>query len=103
MRAGRIAAAALAVVFGINSLALGQARRPGPTPEQILASDPVLVSLPEVFMRIREVLSDPASTVEEAAAVIGKDPKAAETAMAYHMKKSNEQFKRLHRIKKNEI
>jgi putative nucleotidyltransferase with HDIG domain len=45
-----------------------------PTPEQILASDPVLVSLPEVFMRIREVLSDPASTVEEAAAVIGKDP-----------------------------
>ncbi len=45
-----------------------------PSPEQILASDPVLVSLPEVFMRIREVLSDPASTVEEAAAVIGKDP-----------------------------
>lgn len=45
-----------------------------PTPERILASDPVLVSLPEVFMRIREVLSDPASTVEEAAAVIGKDP-----------------------------
>lgn len=45
-----------------------------PTPEAILASDPVLVSLPEVFMRIREVLSDPASTVEEAAAVISKDP-----------------------------
>ncbi len=45
-----------------------------PSPEHILASDPILVSLPEVFMRIREVLSDPASTVEEAAAVIGKDP-----------------------------
>ncbi|MYL84522.1 HDOD domain-containing protein [Desulfovibrio aerotolerans] len=45
-----------------------------PTPEAILASDPVLVSLPEVFMRIREVLSDPNSTVEEASAVIGKDP-----------------------------
>jgi putative nucleotidyltransferase with HDIG domain len=45
-----------------------------PSPEHILASDPVLASLPEVFMRIREVLSDPASTVEEAAAVIGKDP-----------------------------
>jgi putative nucleotidyltransferase with HDIG domain len=45
-----------------------------PTPEAILASDPVLVSLPEVFMRIREVLSDPGSTVEEAAAVISKDP-----------------------------
>jgi len=27
--------------------------------------------------------------------IIGKDPKAAEAAMAYHMKKSNEQFKRL--------
>jgi len=45
-----------------------------PTPEAILAADPVLVSLPEVFMRIREVLSDPGSTVEEAAAVISKDP-----------------------------
>ena len=42
--------------------------------EQILSSDPVLVSLPEVFMRIREVVSDPSSTVEEATAVIGKDP-----------------------------
>ena len=45
-----------------------------PTPEAILAADPVLVSLPEVFMRIREVLSDPSSTVEEASAVISKDP-----------------------------
>lgn len=45
-----------------------------PTAEAILAADPVLVSLPEVFMRIREVLSDPNSTVEEASAVIGKDP-----------------------------
>lgn len=45
-----------------------------PAPEAILAADPVLVSLPEVFMRIREVLSDPSSTVEEAAAVISKDP-----------------------------
>jgi putative nucleotidyltransferase with HDIG domain len=47
---------------------------PTRTAERILANDPVLVSLPEVFMRIREVLSDPDSTVEEAAAVIGKDP-----------------------------
>ncbi|UJX39525.1 HDOD domain-containing protein [Desulfovibrio sp. JY] len=45
-----------------------------PAPEKILTGDPVLVSLPEVFMRIREVLSDPSSTIEEAAAVIGKDP-----------------------------
>lgn len=45
-----------------------------PAPEKILTDDPVLVSLPEVFMRIREVLSDPSSTIEEAAAVIGKDP-----------------------------
>ena len=55
----------------------GHAFTPSPelTPERILADDPVLVSLPEVFMRIREVLSDPDSTVEEAAAVIGKDPR----------------------------
>ena len=45
-----------------------------PAPEKILTGDPVLVSLPQVFMRIREVLSDPSSTIEEAAAVIGKDP-----------------------------
>jgi putative nucleotidyltransferase with HDIG domain len=45
-----------------------------PTVEQLLSSDPMLVSLPEVFMRIREVVSDPGSTVEEATAVIGKDP-----------------------------
>lgn len=45
-----------------------------PTPEDILANDPVLVSLPEIFMRIREVVSDPSSTVEEATAVISKDP-----------------------------
>ena len=45
-----------------------------PSAEEILASDPVLVSLPEIFMRIREVVSDPASTVEEATAVISKDP-----------------------------
>jgi putative nucleotidyltransferase with HDIG domain len=49
---------------------------PGDVPslEQLLAGDPMLVSLPEVFMRIREVVSDPGSTVEEATAVIGKDP-----------------------------
>ncbi len=52
----------------------GKAPPAVPSPERILASDPVLVSLPEVFMRIREVLGDPSSTVEEAAAVIGKDP-----------------------------
>ena len=47
---------------------------PIPDAATILGSDPVLASLPEVFMRIREVLSDPASTVEEASAVISKDP-----------------------------
>lgn len=45
-----------------------------PAAEEILANDPVLVSLPEIFMRIREVVSDPSSTVEEATAVISKDP-----------------------------
>jgi putative nucleotidyltransferase with HDIG domain len=45
-----------------------------PSAEHILASDPILVSLPEVFMRIRAVLGDPGSTVEEASAVISKDP-----------------------------
>lgn len=45
-----------------------------PTAEAILANDPTLVSLPEIFMRIREVVSDPSSTIEEATAVIGKDP-----------------------------
>lgn len=45
-----------------------------PTIDRILAGDPMLVSLPEVFMRIREVVSDPGSTMEEATAVIGKDP-----------------------------
>jgi putative nucleotidyltransferase with HDIG domain len=49
-------------------------RKTLPTAEQILSEDPVLVCLPEVFMRIREVVSDPTSTVEEATAVIGKDP-----------------------------
>jgi len=50
------------------------ARKNPPTAEQLIDGDPILVSLPEVFMRIREVVSDPASTVEEVTAVIGKDP-----------------------------
>lgn len=52
----------------------GRDRKTPPSAEQILNDDPILVSLPEVFMRIREVVSDPASTVEEVTAVIGKDP-----------------------------
>jgi len=57
-----------------SSLARPDAPTTIPDAKTILGSDPVLLSLPEVFMRIREVLSDPASTVEEASAVIGKDP-----------------------------
>jgi putative nucleotidyltransferase with HDIG domain len=68
-------AEALMAVRPVRPPACGrEALEPVPSPEAILAADPVLVSLPEVFMRIREVLSDPASTVEEAAAVISKDP-----------------------------
>lgn len=44
-----------------------------PTPEELLREDPRLVSLPEVFTRIRDVLEDPRSSVEEAVDVIGKD------------------------------
>jgi hypothetical protein len=50
------------------------ARKNPPTAGQLIDGDPILVSLPEVFMRIREVVSDPASNVEEVTAVIGKDP-----------------------------
>lgn len=61
---------------------------PGPTPEDelppvpdvappgpmaLIESDPKLTSLPDVFVRINEVLNDANSTAREAAEAIGKD------------------------------
>ncbi len=51
----------------------GAAAEPIPTPEDLLREDPQLVSLPEVFTRINEVLHDPRSSVEDAARIIGTD------------------------------
>ncbi|QLA17094.1 HDOD domain-containing protein [Desulfolutivibrio sulfoxidireducens] len=48
--------------------------QPIPTPEELLREDPQLVSLPEVFARINDVLRDPHSSVEDAAKIIGTDP-----------------------------
>ena len=39
----------------------------------IIEADPTLTSLPDVFVRINEVLNDPGSTAQEAAGAIGKD------------------------------
>ncbi len=50
---------------------------PLPTPEEIVASDPALVSLPDVFARICEVLNNPLSTARDAARVIGMDQSLA--------------------------
>ncbi len=47
---------------------------PLPSPEALLRDEPKLVSPPEVYLRINEVLRNPASTVEDAAASIGSDP-----------------------------
>lgn len=46
---------------------------PTPAPMAIIESDPKLTSLPDVFVRISEVLNDPNSTAQEAAGAIGKD------------------------------
>ena len=46
---------------------------PAPGPMAIVESDPKLTSLPDVFVRINEVLNDPNSTAREAAEAIGKD------------------------------
>ncbi|OLN26694.1 putative signal transduction protein [Desulfovibrio sp. DV] len=46
---------------------------PAPGPMAIIESDPKLTSLPDVFVRISEVLHDPNSTAKEAAGAIGKD------------------------------
>ncbi len=50
---------------------------PLPTPEEIAAADPALVSLPDVFARICEVLNSPVSTASDAARVIGMDQSLA--------------------------
>ncbi|UJX42596.1 HDOD domain-containing protein [Desulfovibrio sp. JY] len=46
---------------------------PAPGPMAIIESDPKLTSLPDVFVRINEVLNDPNSTAREAADALGKD------------------------------
>lgn len=42
-------------------------------PEALIESDPKLTSLPDVFVRINEVLANPMSTSQEAAEAIGMD------------------------------
>jgi HD-like signal output (HDOD) protein len=46
---------------------------PAPGPMALIESDPKLTSLPDVFVRISEVLGDPLSTAKEAAEAIGMD------------------------------
>jgi putative nucleotidyltransferase with HDIG domain len=46
---------------------------PPPGPMALIESDPKLTSLPDVFVRISEVLGDPLSTSQEAAEAIGMD------------------------------
>jgi putative nucleotidyltransferase with HDIG domain len=46
---------------------------PPPGPMALIESDPKLTSLPDVFVRISEVLNDPNSTARQAAEAIGKD------------------------------
>jgi HD-like signal output (HDOD) protein len=50
---------------------------PQPDIRDIIASDPALVSLPDVFARICEVLNNPVSTAKDAAQVIGMDQSLA--------------------------
>ncbi|MHC1789958.1 HDOD domain-containing protein [Solidesulfovibrio sp.] len=47
------------------------------TPDVLLRDEPKLVSPPEVYLRINDVLRDPASTVEDAADSIRHDPSLA--------------------------
>lgn len=46
---------------------------PAPGPMTLIESEPKLTSLPDVFVRINEVLNDPNSSAQEAAEAIGKD------------------------------
>ena len=46
---------------------------PPPAPMSLIESDPKLTALPDVFVRISEVLNDPNSTAKAAADAIGKD------------------------------
>ncbi|WP_428564467.1 MAG: HDOD domain-containing protein [Solidesulfovibrio sp. DCME] len=46
---------------------------PPPGPMALIEADPKLTSLPDVFVRINEVLNDAHSTAKEAAEAIGKD------------------------------
>jgi len=54
---------------------------PIPSPEDLLREDPQLVSLPEVFTRINEVLRNPRSSVDEAARIIGTDASLSATLL----------------------
>lgn len=66
--------AALALPRPIPESALPPApETPPPSPMAIIESDPKLTSLPDVFVRINEVLNDDNSTAKEAADAIGKD------------------------------
>ena len=46
---------------------------PAPGPMVLVASEPKLTTLPDVFVRITEILNDPMSTAHEAAEAIGRD------------------------------
>lgn len=68
--------------FGPGEVDMGQVRvdeapPPFASPEALLREEPKLVSPPEVYLRISEVLRDPASTVEAAAESIKHDPSLA--------------------------
>jgi putative nucleotidyltransferase with HDIG domain len=54
-----------------------EAVTPLASPEALLREEPKLVSPPEVYLRISEVLRDPKSTVEDAAESIRHDPSLA--------------------------
>ncbi len=55
----------------------GDESSPAPDTGALLQADLKLVSLPDVFVRISEVVNNPHSTPEQAAAVISKDPSLA--------------------------
>ncbi|HMW81857.1 MAG TPA: HDOD domain-containing protein, partial [Accumulibacter sp.] len=45
-----------------------------PTAEQLVASSVTLVTLPEVFARVKQVVDDPRATTIDLARVISADP-----------------------------
>ncbi len=65
--------AGLALSGAVPPQSLPQPQSPPPGPTALIESDPKLTSLPDVFVRINEVLNDPLSTAKEAAEAIGMD------------------------------